>query len=101
VTVGDYSVFGGRAGVTDHVTIGERARVGLCSVVTKSVEPGDTVWGFPARPVRSVKEQLATLARMPKILKRFADVVARMTRLEQEVDRLQTQLRNKASDASP
>lgn len=69
VTVGDYAVLGGRVGVTDHVTIGEHAQIGLCSVVTKDVPPHATVWGYPARPIRAAKRQLAALARLPALLK--------------------------------
>jgi UDP-3-O-[3-hydroxymyristoyl] glucosamine N-acyltransferase len=78
VTVGDYAVFGGRAGITDHVTIGQRAQVGLCSVVTKSVAPGEVVWGYPARPIANTKHQLAALARLPGLLKRLTQALARL-----------------------
>jgi len=71
VTVGNYAVFGGKSGVVDHVTIGERAQVGAASVVTKSVPPGGIVWGFPARSIRQVKRELASLARLPELLKQW------------------------------
>jgi len=87
VTVGDYAVFGGRAGVTDHVTIGARAQVGLCSVVTKSVAPGEVVWGFPARPIRDTKHQMGSLAFLPKFVKRITVLLSRLTALE---DRMTT-----------
>jgi UDP-3-O-[3-hydroxymyristoyl] glucosamine N-acyltransferase len=89
VTVGDYAVFGGRAGVTDHVTIGERAQIGLCSVVTKSVAPGTVVWGYPARPIKSTKHQLAALTRLPNFLKRLPGLLARVVRVERQVTRLE------------
>ena len=87
VTVGDYAVFGGRAGVTDHVTIGAGAQVGLCSVVTKSVAPGEAVWGYPARPIRDTKHQMGSLAFLPKFVKRIAALLSRLTALE---DRMTT-----------
>ncbi len=89
VIVGDYAVFGGRAGVTDHVTIGERAQVGLCSVVTKSVAPGETVWGYPARPVRDMKQQLASMARLPGILKAVTKILQRVGRNEVRIEQLE------------
>lgn len=82
VTVGDYAVFGGKAGIVDHVTIGDQAQVGAGSVVIKSVEAKETVWGFPARPIRQTKEQMANLSRLPSILKRFAELIRRVERLE-------------------
>jgi len=55
----------------DHVTIGDDARIGAKSCVIKSVRSGETVWWFPARPIRRVKEELATLARLPKLIKQL------------------------------
>lgn len=70
VVVGDYAVFGGKAGVVDHVTIGPGARIGAASVVTKNVASGAAVWGYPARPLQRMKEQMAALARLPGLLRR-------------------------------
>ena len=89
VSVGNYVVFGGKAGVVDHVTIGERAQIGAASVVTKSVAPGSAVWGFPARPLRHVKQQLASLGRLPLLLKRVAALLARTERLEDRLNLLE------------
>ncbi len=89
ITVGDYAVFGGRVGITDHVTIGKGAQIGLCSVVTKSVAPGEVVLGYPARPVAKAKHQLAALARLPAFLQRITGLLARLTAVEAKVDRLE------------
>ena len=89
VTVGDYAVLGGKAGVVDHVTIGDRAQVGAGSVVTKSVAPGEVVWGFPARAIRGTKEQMASLGRLPSLLRRVAGLLARMRRMEDRLSRLE------------
>ncbi len=71
VTVGNYVVMGGKAGVVDHITIGDRVQVGAASVVTKSVDSGGAIWGYPAGPVREVKRQMAALARLPQLFKEF------------------------------
>ncbi|HEX9780683.1 MAG TPA: UDP-3-O-(3-hydroxymyristoyl)glucosamine N-acyltransferase [bacterium] len=89
VTVGNYAMFGGRVGITDHVDIGEGAKIGLCSVVTKSVAPGEIVWGNPARAIANTKRQLAALSRLPETLKRFAQLITRMGRMEERVDQLE------------
>lgn len=89
VNVGNYAMFGGKAGVVDHVTIGERAQIGAGSVVTKSVAPGTAVWGFPARPMHDMKQQLASLGRLPTLLKRVAALLARTERLEDRLSRLE------------
>ena len=95
VTVGDYAVFGDRAGVTDHVTIGTGAQVGICSVVTKSVAPGEVVWGYPARPANDTKHQLASLARLPEFLKNSIRQLARLVQLERQVQDLQRQAKGR------
>ncbi|MDP3704036.1 MAG: UDP-3-O-(3-hydroxymyristoyl)glucosamine N-acyltransferase [Candidatus Omnitrophota bacterium] len=87
VTVGNFAALGGKAGVVDHVTIGESAQVGAGSVVTKSVAPREVVWGFPARPIRDAKHQMAALVHLPAFVKHVAKLLARLTAIE---DRLTT-----------
>ena len=82
VTVGNYAMLAGKTGVVDHVTIGERAQCGAASVVTKDIQAGEVVWGFPARPIRQMKHQMAALARLPSLLKRITELAARVSRLE-------------------
>lgn len=52
VTVGDGCLIGTGATVLQYLTIGAGATVGAGAVVTKDVEPGLTVVGIPARPLR-------------------------------------------------
>ncbi|MBI3320654.1 MAG: UDP-3-O-(3-hydroxymyristoyl)glucosamine N-acyltransferase [Candidatus Omnitrophica bacterium] len=89
VTIGNYVALGGKAGVVDHITIGDRAQVGAASVVTKSVAAGEAVWGYPARPLRSAKHQLALLGRLPALLASMAKLIARLRPLEERLDRLE------------
>ena len=49
VTVGDWASICLGACVRDHITIGGHAIVGMGAVVTKSVPPGVTVMGVPAK----------------------------------------------------
>lgn len=69
VRIGDGVTFGGRVGVVDHVEIGANAVVGVVSLVTKNVSPGQVVWGVPARPAREAKRESAALRRLPGLLK--------------------------------
>ncbi len=71
VTVGDRVIFGGQAGVADHLTIGDDARIGAGSGVIKNVPAGETVWWFPARPIKEIKQELAALAFLPALLKQL------------------------------
>jgi UDP-3-O-[3-hydroxymyristoyl] glucosamine N-acyltransferase len=89
VTVGDYARFGGKAGVIDHITIGPKAEVGAASVVTRPIEAGEKVWGYPARSVRSTLRQMASLNRLPDALRSLADLVRRLTRVERRLKALE------------
>jgi serine O-acetyltransferase len=50
-TLMDNVVIGSGAQILGPIIVGEGAKVGACSVVTKDVEPGATMVGIPARPV--------------------------------------------------
>ncbi|AMM22074.1 serine acetyltransferase [Frondihabitans sp. PAMC 28766] len=50
-TLGDGVVVGAGAAILGAITVGDDARVGANSVVTRDVEPGTTVAGAPARPI--------------------------------------------------
>jgi sugar O-acyltransferase (sialic acid O-acetyltransferase NeuD family) len=56
VTIGRCADVGIGASVIQGVTIGEYAVVGAGAVVIRDVEPGATVVGVPARPIRSGSE---------------------------------------------
>jgi putative colanic acid biosynthesis acetyltransferase WcaF len=50
ISIGADVFVGARAFIMPGITIGERAVVGACSVVTKDVEPRTVVVGNPAKP---------------------------------------------------
>lgn len=82
VTVGDYTVMGGQAGAVDHVTIGSRVQVGAATPVTRSVPDGETIWGFPGRPIKESKEHFAMIGRIPALLERVKQLISRVEALE-------------------
>jgi putative colanic acid biosynthesis acetyltransferase WcaF len=51
IRIGADAFIGARAFVLPAITVGERAVVGACSVVTRSVDAGTVVAGNPARPI--------------------------------------------------
>ncbi|MFB3150557.1 MAG: UDP-3-O-(3-hydroxymyristoyl)glucosamine N-acyltransferase [Alphaproteobacteria bacterium] len=85
VRIGDRAMFGGQACVAEHITIGEDARIGGASVVTKDVQAGETIWGFPSRPMAKVLREMASVARLPRLLARFRDFASRLAGLEERV----------------
>jgi serine O-acetyltransferase len=50
-TLRDNVVIGSGAQILGPIVVGEGAKIGACSVVTKDVTPGATMVGIPARPV--------------------------------------------------
>jgi UDP-3-O-[3-hydroxymyristoyl] glucosamine N-acyltransferase len=64
--VGDGVAFGGRAGLADHVTVEDRARVAAGAGVMKNI-PADEMWaGLPARPIRRFMRETAWVAKMSR-----------------------------------
>jgi UDP-3-O-[3-hydroxymyristoyl] glucosamine N-acyltransferase len=61
---GDFVIMGGQTGVADHLTIGEKARIAAQSGVTRALPGGEAYGGFPAKPVREWRREMATLSRI-------------------------------------
>ena len=71
VTLGDGVMVGGGARVKDHVTIGDGAKLGANAGVINDVEPGKTVFGFPADDYRQMLRQWAAQKRLPDLIKQM------------------------------
>ena len=52
VIIGEHVTLGGKVGMVGHITIGNGATVTAKSGITKSIPPGETVAGFPAKNFR-------------------------------------------------
>jgi UDP-3-O-[3-hydroxymyristoyl] glucosamine N-acyltransferase len=72
-TVGDGAVIAGQVGIGDHVQIGPGVilggQAGVFSgskVTNEGLKPGTVLYGTPARPLRQVLREQATLARLAK-----------------------------------
>ncbi len=72
----DYAVIGGQVGIGDKARIESGAVLGSgCGILTsKIVRKGQVVWGTPARPLKEYLEQLANLARLPKLREEIAEI---------------------------
>jgi UDP-3-O-[3-hydroxymyristoyl] glucosamine N-acyltransferase len=64
--VGDGVMMGGQTGVADHLTIGRGAQIAAKSGVMRDVDPGSTVGGFPAIPIKDWHRQTIGIARLSK-----------------------------------
>jgi UDP-3-O-[3-hydroxymyristoyl] glucosamine N-acyltransferase len=72
-TVGQGAVIAGQVGIGDHAHIGPGVilggQAGVLSgktVTNEGLKPGTVLWGTPARPLKQVLRELATLARLAK-----------------------------------
>lgn len=61
--IGDGAMFGGRAGLIDHISVGAGARVAAGAVVYKDVPAGEMWSGFPAKPSRQFLREAAWLSK--------------------------------------
>ena len=87
VNLGRRVTLAGQVGVADHLSIGDGAIVGAASGVSKDIKPGEIVWGTPAQARKKAWKQLASLAKLPKIVRTIKEISARLSRLEQRMDR--------------
>ncbi len=85
VELGEGVIMAEDSGVNDHVTIGDGAVVAGGSGVKSDVEPGEAVWGYPARPMGRQRRIWAIEGRLP-------DMHKKLNRLEKEVKELRDRL---------
>ena len=66
-STGDYVILAGQVGVADHINLGAGSVVGAQSGISKDVQPGQRMFGSPAKPEAEVKRILATMDRLPEM----------------------------------
>ena len=76
VIVEDHAVIGGQVGIGDKARIESGAVLGSgCGILTsKIVRKGQVVWGTPARPLKDYLEQLANVARLPRLAEEVREI---------------------------
>jgi UDP-3-O-[3-hydroxymyristoyl] glucosamine N-acyltransferase len=89
VKVGRRVILAGKVGTTDHITIGDGAVVGGATAVTKDIKAGESVWGYPSRPMHKVLRELASLARLPRLIQQVKDLRSRLSGMENRLDNLE------------
>jgi len=68
--IGHRVIMGGQVGIADHRNIGEGALLAARSGIHRDVEPGQTVFGSPARDMRESRRIEACLTRLPEMMAR-------------------------------
>jgi UDP-3-O-[3-hydroxymyristoyl] glucosamine N-acyltransferase len=82
----------GQVGVTGHIELGDGVQVGAQSGVHRSVPPGQTVSGYPARPQREWLQIMGHLPRLP-------DIYQRLKHLEQNLNELTARLQQEKENS--
>lgn len=84
-------VVAGQVAISDHLDVGAGARIGGQAGVTKDVPAGATVFGTPARSMKTTLRELAALSQLPELSKRvkrwgqeISSLHSRLSALEQE-----------------
>jgi UDP-3-O-[3-hydroxymyristoyl] glucosamine N-acyltransferase len=54
-------MLGGRVGIADHVTVGERVSLAASAGLFRDVKSGETWGGTPAKPIRQWMREVAWL----------------------------------------
>ncbi len=94
-STGDYVVMAGQVGVRDHLHIGDRAMIGAKSGIMYDVEPGMSMVGIPAYPMKDWRMQQVVVQKLP-------DLRHQIKELERTVAELQAAIAaTKANAASP
>lgn len=92
-TIGDNVIISLHAAVLGPITVGEGAKIGANSVVTKDVQPGATMVGIPAKPVPMlVKDEPAFVPYGTPCSEKFDPVTQRYEILKCELESLRARL---------
>ena len=78
--MGDDVILAGHVGVTDHLVIGDRARIAAKSAVFGDIPAGASFSGHPARPHRQFLRAQAALYRVAPIISDLERLVPRTSR---------------------
>jgi UDP-3-O-[3-hydroxymyristoyl] glucosamine N-acyltransferase len=81
-SIGDHCVTGGRTTVTDHVHVCAGVQLGGLSAVTKSVTEPGVYSGYPLQPLKKFLRTTSSLAHLPEMRRRLAELEARVQSLE-------------------
>ena len=83
VVIGDNVTLAGQVGVSDHVKIGEGVVAAGKSGVSKDVPPRTVIFGSPvAAPFREEKRKMASVRRLPELIKTVDGLMKRVKELE-------------------
>jgi len=77
--IGDNVIMAGNVGIADNTTIQEDAIIAAKSGVIGLIRKGEIVWGYPAKPIREMKQQIATLSWITKNFDRLSKLMKQIS----------------------
>jgi UDP-3-O-[3-hydroxymyristoyl] glucosamine N-acyltransferase len=86
-SVGNNVILAGQVGLVGHINIGDNAVVMAQSGVSKSIPPGTTVWGYPAKPENIAKRVNACVQNLPRLYNTVAEIKNKMEELEKWINK--------------
>ena len=84
--VGAGTMWGGQSGIIDHKNVADGARVSPQAGVTDDLGEGETVAGFPARPVKDFNRAIAGLYKLRDLRKRVRELEVAVRTLESSAE---------------
>jgi UDP-3-O-[3-hydroxymyristoyl] glucosamine N-acyltransferase len=75
--LGRYVRMSGQSGVPDHATVAENVYIGPKALMTRTGTPGESYYGFPARPVREWQRAVAHLNKLDRLIRRLNKVLGK------------------------
>jgi len=85
-TVGKRVIIAGQAGFAGHFSIGDDAFIGAKAGVSKAVEAGQKITGYPARDLMQMRRVEAAQLQLPAMLKEFKKLKSIVEKLQNEND---------------
>jgi len=83
--IGRYVQIGGQVGIVGHIKIHDKVILGAQAGVTKEVPEGEFYNGYPARPFKAERKQVAALYRLPELLKKVREMELKIDELEEKL----------------
>ncbi len=81
-TLGNEVILGGQVGVADHCRIGDGVIAMAQSGIPSDLQPGERVFGTPARPVKESHRINAALPQLPALVKRVTHLEKKAEEIE-------------------
>lgn len=86
VTLGKRVTLAGQVGVADHINIGDGATAAARTGISKNIPAGQVDWGAPNRPIKQVMREMASIARLPRLIEQVRDLTKQLKSLEKRLD---------------